>query len=46
MTVGSSQISDNAVALKTLSGGVLLSYGNNQMTGNGTNGVFSTTGLQ
>jgi hypothetical protein len=46
VTVGSSQIRGNAVGLKTLGGGVLLSYGNNQMTGNGTNGFFSTTGLQ
>jgi hypothetical protein len=46
VSVGSSQIRGNTVGLKMVGGAVLLSYGNNQMTGNGTNGGFSTTGLQ
>jgi hypothetical protein len=47
VTVGSSQIRGNIMGgLKMVGGAVLLSYGNNQMTGNGTNGFFSTTGLQ
>jgi hypothetical protein len=46
VTVGSSQIHGNATALQSIGGGALLSDGNNQVTGNGSNGSFTTTGLQ
>ena len=46
VTVGSSQICGNATGLQSIGGGVLLSYANNQVTGNGSNGNFTTTGLQ
>ena len=46
VTVGSSQIRGNATGLQSIGGGVLLSYVNNQVTGNGSNGSFTTTGLQ
>jgi hypothetical protein len=46
VTVGSSQIHNNATALQSIGGGALLSDGNNQVTGNGSNGSFTTTGLQ
>jgi hypothetical protein len=35
VTVGSSQIRGNATGLESIGGGVLLSYANNQVTGNG-----------
>jgi DNA-binding beta-propeller fold protein YncE len=46
VTVGSSQIRGNATGLQSIGGGVLRSYANNQVTGNGSNGSFTTTGLQ
>jgi sugar lactone lactonase YvrE len=46
VTVGSSQIRGNATGLQSIGGGALLSYANNQITGNGSNGSFTTTGLQ
>ena len=46
VTVGGSQIRGNATGLQSISGGVLLSYVNNQLTGNGSDGSFTTTGLQ
>jgi hypothetical protein len=46
VTVGSSLIRGNATGLQSIGGGVLLSYANNQVTGNGSNGSFTTTGLQ
>jgi hypothetical protein len=46
VTIGSSQIRGNGTGLQSISGGVLLSYANNQVTGNGSNGNFTTTGLQ
>jgi hypothetical protein len=46
VTVGSSQIRGNATGLQSIGGGALLSYANNQVTGNGSNGSFTTTGLQ
>jgi sugar lactone lactonase YvrE len=46
VTVGSSQIRDNATGLQSIGGGILLSDANNQVTGNGSNGNFTTTSLQ
>jgi hypothetical protein len=47
VTVGSSLLSGNAIAAQAMGGASLLSYGNNQVFGNGTNGSFtSTMGLQ
>jgi large repetitive protein len=46
VTVGSSQIRGNATGLQSIGGGALLSYANNQVSGNGSNGSFTTTGLQ
>ena len=46
VTVGSSQVRGNATGLQSIGGGALLSYANNQVTGNGSNGSFTTTGLQ
>jgi hypothetical protein len=43
VTVGSSLLDRNAVAAQSTGGGGLLSYMNNQLTGNGSNGSFSGT---
>ncbi len=41
VTVGSSEISGNATGVQSLGSGVLLSYRNNQLTQNGSNGSFT-----
>jgi len=46
VTVGSSQIRGNATGLESIGGGVLLSYANNHVTANGSNGSFTTGNLQ
>ncbi len=47
VTVGSSVIYNNAIGIQAAGGGSLLSYGNNQVTRNATNGSFTgTAGLQ
>ena len=47
VTVGSSVIYNNAIGIQATGGGSLLSYGNNQVTRNATNGSFTgTAGLQ
>ena len=43
VTVGSSQISGNATGVQSLGSGVLLSYLNNQLTLNGSNGSFTVS---
>jgi hypothetical protein len=43
VTVGSSMLRANAVGLQAIGGGGLLSYGNNQVTGNASNGSFTGT---
>jgi hypothetical protein len=42
VTVGNAQIDGNAIGVQT-AGGSLLSYGNNQMTNNASNGSFTGT---
>jgi hypothetical protein len=47
VTVGNSQLRGNNIAAESVGGGSLFSYGNNQVSGNGTNGTFTgTAGLQ
>ena len=47
VTVGSSMLRSNAIGVQATGGAGLLSYGNNQVTGNATNGSFTgTAGLQ
>jgi hypothetical protein len=41
VTVGSSVIYDNAIGMQATGGASLLSYGNNQVTGNASNGSFT-----
>ena len=43
--VGSSVITGNAFGLNVVSGGLIQSYGNNQLNGNGTDGGFSAVAL-
>jgi hypothetical protein len=43
VTVGSSVLYGNGVAAQAVAGASLASYGNNQVTGNGTNGTFTGT---
>jgi hypothetical protein len=43
VTVGSSMLRANAIGLQAIGGGGLLSYGNNQVTGNASNGSFTGT---
>jgi hypothetical protein len=47
VTVGSSLLRGNAIAVQGAGGASLLSYGNNHVTGNASNGSFTgTVGLQ
>ncbi len=47
VTVGSSQLHGNAIGIQATGGASLLSYANNQVTDNASNGSFTgTTGLQ
>ncbi len=41
VTVGSTQIGGNGVGMQSVGGGALLTYSNNQLTGNATNGSFT-----
>ena len=41
VTVGSSQLYGNATAVQSIGGGTLLSYQNNQLSGNASNGGFT-----
>jgi hypothetical protein len=41
VTVGSSLLRTNAIGIQATGGASLLSYGNNQMTGNASNGSFT-----
>ena len=41
--VGSSLISGNATGLSTLNSGQIVSFGNNQLRSNTTNGAFTST---
>jgi hypothetical protein len=41
VTVGNATVRANAIGLQTVGGGSLLSYGNNQVTGNASNGSFT-----
>jgi pro-kumamolisin-like protein/List-Bact-rpt repeat protein len=43
VTVGSSMLRANAIGIQATGGAGLLSYGNNQVTGNASNGSFSGT---
>jgi hypothetical protein len=47
VTVGSSQLYGNTTGVQSIGDGALLTYPNNQMTGNATNGSFTgSSGLQ
>ena len=43
MTVGNSVLYGNVIGIQPVGGAGLLSYGNNQVTGNASNGSFSGT---
>jgi hypothetical protein len=43
VTVGNSVLYGNAIGIQATGGGRLLSYGNNQVTGNASNGSFTGT---